>query len=413
MAVNLVELVSSAITPDTVQGISRTLGESDTAVRSGIGALVPAMVGGLAARASTPAGATDLLAKVNSPNVDAGMIGNLGSVVGGDSSALVQKGRSLLGGLFGTDKASSMAGALAGITGMKTGSAMNLMTMVVPIVLGVLKRFFGENRLGSGEVAGLFGGQKKFLEDKLDPRLTSAMGFASPSSLLSGLGDTATEAARGAAATVRAAGGTAAGATAATAATAASGAGRWMPWALAAVVAAVVLAMLPRLSGNRASVPVAQAPAPATTTGPASTTAASGSTAPGSASMTAAAPSTEPTPAPATAMGAAPASMPVKIYFETGKAELGPDSTAAVKSVAGMLAANPTAKVDLTGFTDKTGDTAANQELAKQRAAAVKSALQAAGVAPERVGMKEPMFVETGAGGSDAEARRVDIAVAK
>jgi outer membrane protein OmpA-like peptidoglycan-associated protein len=399
MAVNLVELVSSAITPDAVQGISRVLGERDSTVQSGIGALVPALIGGLAGKASTPSGASNLLGVLNGPNVDGGMIGNLGNVLGsGPPDALLQQGGNLLGGLFGADKTSSMAGALAGMTGMKTGSAMNLLMMVAPMVLGVLKRFISEQRLGPGEVSELFAGQKQFLDGKLDSRLTSAMGFSSPSSLLSGLGETAAGAARGAAATAGRAGATVA-ATAAAASTAAAPRRSWLPWALAAVVAAVLLSMLPRFSGRDSSPTQAQAPAPATTTAKSESPA-----------TTANAPST---PATTAAMGAAPASLPAKIYFDTGKAELGAEGTAVVKSVASMLAANPSAKVALTGFTDKTGDTAANQELAKKRATAVKAALESAGVAPDRVGMKEPMFVELGAGGSDAEARRVEIAAAR
>jgi outer membrane protein OmpA-like peptidoglycan-associated protein len=65
--------------------------------------------------------------------------------------------------------------------------------------------------------------------------------------------------------------------------------------------------------------------------------------------------------------------------------------------------------VALTGYTDKTGDVAKNEELAKSRASAVRDALKAAGVAEASVEMKPPMFVEVGAGGSDAEARRVEI----
>ena len=63
----------------------------------------------------------------------------------------------------------------------------------------------------------------------------------------------------------------------------------------------------------------------------------------------------------------------------------------------------------LTGYTDKTGDVAKNEELAKSRATAVRDALKAAGVAEASIEMKAPMFVEVGAGGSDAEARRVEI----
>jgi len=52
---------------------------------------------------------------------------------------------------------------------------------------------------------------------------------------------------------------------------------------------------------------------------------------------------------------------------------------------------------------------AKNEELAKSRALAVRDALKAAGVPEASMEMRPPMFVETGAGGGDAEARRVEI----
>jgi len=63
--------------------------------------------------------------------------------------------------------------------------------------------------------------------------------------------------------------------------------------------------------------------------------------------------------------------------------------------------------VELTGYTDKTGDAAQNEELAKNRAVAVKDALVAGGLSEASIAMKPPMFV-TGSS-NDAEARRVEI----
>ena len=63
----------------------------------------------------------------------------------------------------------------------------------------------------------------------------------------------------------------------------------------------------------------------------------------------------------------------------------------------------------ITGYTDKTGDAARNEALAKSRAGAVRDALMAAGVPEASIEMKPPLFVEVGAGTSDAEARRVEI----
>ena len=66
-------------------------------------------------------------------------------------------------------------------------------------------------------------------------------------------------------------------------------------------------------------------------------------------------------------------------------------------------------KVAVTGYTDKTGDSAKNEELAKNRAGAVRDALKAAGVPETNIEMKPPLFVETGAAAGSPEARRVEI----
>ena len=97
------------------------------------------------------------------------------------------------------------------------------------------------------------------------------------------------------------------------------------------------------------------------------------------------------------------------MYFETGSAAIGATGNATITAAANAIK-NDKLKVGVTGYTDKTGDVAKNEELAKSRATAVRDALKAAGVAETEIEMRPPMFVEAGAGGStDAEARRVEI----
>ena len=69
------------------------------------------------------------------------------------------------------------------------------------------------------------------------------------------------------------------------------------------------------------------------------------------------------------------------VLFETGKTEISADGNAAIAAVAEHLKANAGDAVQLSGFTDSTGDATANAELAKNRAVAVRDALVAAGVA--------------------------------
>ena len=63
----------------------------------------------------------------------------------------------------------------------------------------------------------------------------------------------------------------------------------------------------------------------------------------------------------------------------------------------------------ISGYHDPTGDQAANEELAKNRAGSVRDALVAAGVDESRINMEKP--VVTSGGGTLADARRVEVTV--
>jgi len=97
----------------------------------------------------------------------------------------------------------------------------------------------------------------------------------------------------------------------------------------------------------------------------------------------------------------------VKFYFATAKAELAAGANEALADVVKGVAEGK--KAVISGFHDATGDAALNAELAKQRAFAVRDALKALGVAEDKIELKKPE--ETTATGTNAEARRVEVAL--
>ncbi len=112
-------------------------------------------------------------------------------------------------------------------------------------------------------------------------------------------------------------------------------------------------------------------------------------------------------PAPAPAVPAAPGAE--KLYFATSSSEVDAASKAKLGKIIGYLNANPAAVVLLSGFHDPSGNKVQNEELALNRARAVRAALGEAGVAKERVEMAKP--VETTGGGAPEEARRVEVSI--
>jgi outer membrane protein OmpA-like peptidoglycan-associated protein len=73
------------------------------------------------------------------------------------------------------------------------------------------------------------------------------------------------------------------------------------------------------------------------------------------------------------------------------------------------LKENPTSMAVIAGFRDPMGESAANEELAKHRAMAVRDALIAAGIEDTRINVEKP--IETTRTGTLEDARRVEVTV--
>ncbi|HYN59883.1 MAG TPA: DUF937 domain-containing protein [Rubrivivax sp.] len=378
MNANLLTLAQDALGGDFSKLAGQFLGETPGATQSALSSLLPAVIGGIAQKGATPQGATGLMSLINGANLDVSSLGNIAGLFGGGGSgmnALLKAGTSsLVPALFG-DKAGPLVNALSSSSGIKSASATNLLAMIVPLLLTFLKKFIADKGLNANSLSSLLSSQGPNLQGALDSRMSSALGFASPAAFLGGLGGQAADTAHRAAAAVSSGAGNAA--VAATAATK-SGLWRWLPWLLGAIA---LIFLWNLFSGKSTPTPTPVPTPKAAVTAPAA-----------------------PPPMPA----ALATGLPAKVFFEVGAAALGADSNKTISAAADMIKKDGL-KVTVTGYTDKTGDVAKNEELAKSRATAVSDALKAAGVAAANIEMKPPMFVEVGGTGGDAEARRVEI----
>lgn len=184
---------------------------------------------------------------------------------------------------------------------------------------------------------------------------------------------------------------------AAAAPAASGGASRWLPWLLG--LAALLAIGWFLLSQRQAARPVATV-APAVTPAPA----------PRVATAPAAAPAViAPAPAVTPAAPAAIVGLPAKVHFALGSSVLSADERVAITTAAEAITRD-SLRVAVTGYTDRTGNLAANEALAQRRATAVRDALIAGGVPASSIEMRAPGAVENGPSGApDLEARRVEI----
>jgi outer membrane protein OmpA-like peptidoglycan-associated protein len=136
---------------------------------------------------------------------------------------------------------------------------------------------------------------------------------------------------------------------------------------------------------------------------------------------------TAPAPAPATPVTEAAPAAPIPVgagvttgerngkpmltvYFDTGKSDVTNDLEAAAANVKKYVEDNPGAKLAVSGFNDPTGNAAANAELSKNRAKAVKAALEKLGIPAASVELVKPAET-TDTSGDNTNARRVEVTV--
>ena len=77
-----------------------------------------------------------------------------------------------------------------------------------------------------------------------------------------------------------------------------------------------------------------------------------------------------------------------RLLFDTGRATLQPASQEQLTNIADILKAYPQVKIRIGGYTDNTGDPAANLQLSQQRADNVMAELTRLGVDPSRMNAK-------------------------
>ena len=94
----------------------------------------------------------------------------------------------------------------------------------------------------------------------------------------------------------------------------------------------------------------------------------------------------------------------VVFYFATGKTDVAADADGKLATIVDGVKAGK--KAIVSGYVDATGSAAANEEISKQRAFAVRDLIKSLGVADEQIDLRKPDNIQAGTG---AQARRVEV----
>jgi outer membrane protein OmpA-like peptidoglycan-associated protein len=173
MSGNLLGMVHRHVDQATIDTMASLLSQSRHTMQSAVEQVAPALVGGLAQKASTRTGADELHASLD--RVDVSLLDDVPGYLSSNTSHVTQSGTGILGGIFGADLA-NVIGRLAPSTGLGEAGTSSVMKMLAPIVLAVLARHQRRERLDSGGLAQFLDDQRRDVDAALPASMAGLFG---------------------------------------------------------------------------------------------------------------------------------------------------------------------------------------------------------------------------------------------
>jgi len=178
---NILGLIQSQLSPETVGQVSKAIGESPDTTKSALGATFPALLGALVGKAtSSTNGASEIFDMLTQgagkwPESIAGAAGSPAPTTPAASQSLLS---SLLGSKLG-----AVVEFIANRCGIRTGSATSLLGMAAPLLMGTVGKQVASQGLGVAGLSKLLASQTQYLKDALPSGLANTLGIGN---LLSG-----------------------------------------------------------------------------------------------------------------------------------------------------------------------------------------------------------------------------------
>jgi OmpA-OmpF porin, OOP family len=392
MANSMMDSILGLVTPEMKQALASRLGESPEAVHGGLGAATAASLGGLAARANDGDFLSQILGLV-SGGTGQSLLGSLSSLASsGPSGTVAELVNKFLTMVFGSQQGAVTGAMISQHYGLSSGSGLGLLKTAVPLVMAYFAKGQSAGSLNASSLANMLRMEAPSLRSYLPGSLSSLL--TNPAGIASAAATTAVPTAQYG---VR------------------KGTERAPRWLVpVAIAGALLLAWLVirSMSGPRHPVQTAAN----VTTDAANSGANAMSSATNAAGNTATAawaalgdmmnvklPDGSELNVPTRGVEARlvsylnDSSAPVsdaswfdfdRLLFDTGKATLQPASQEQLTNIATILKAYPQVKIRIGGYTDNTGDAAANLRLSEERASNVMAELVKRGIDPTRIDAK-------------------------
>ena len=173
----ILDLLNSPMGKTLINGTSQQLGQGKQQTTSALSAALPLILGAMKNNASTSKGAAGLLEALGNTKHSGGVLDNLRSIMGGSSidNDVLQDGAGILGHVFG-GKEQNVANAVSKSSGIDMGSAMNILKVAAPMVMGYLGKQTRQNNISDQNGLGnLLGGMLGGNQQKQQSLVTSLL----------------------------------------------------------------------------------------------------------------------------------------------------------------------------------------------------------------------------------------------
>lgn len=148
MSINILDLAKSYLTTGAVEKLSSFVSESATDVKSGLGAILPTLLGAIIEKASTSDGVIEIMGLLQKQK-EPGLANKFTSSLGDSTKIqdLLAEGESILPAILGKSTR-EVSESLALSSGMKSGSVSSLISISMPFLISVIGQQFESNGMG-------------------------------------------------------------------------------------------------------------------------------------------------------------------------------------------------------------------------------------------------------------------------
>ena len=176
---NIIDAIKGHLTSELMDKASGMFGESSSGVAKAAGGLIPTILGGLLQK-SNDTSAFGSIFDMLSDDKNAGFLDNLGGLIGGGNLAHGDPkdiAGSLMGKLFG-NKVGGILDLVSSVAGIKKSSTSGILGLVGPLIMGYLGKKIKGGGLNAAGLASLLLGQKDNIMSALPAGMGDLLGFA-------------------------------------------------------------------------------------------------------------------------------------------------------------------------------------------------------------------------------------------